>query len=67
MPSRDHPPLQELASRFGDTWSRGASNARWRDGGTADGSDASAATMAASGSMSGCRPRRAPHSSESVS
>jgi hypothetical protein len=25
------------------------------------------ATMAASGSMSGCRPRKAPHSSESVS
>jgi hypothetical protein len=31
-----------------------------------DGSDASAATMAASGSRSGCRSHRNPHSSESV-
>jgi hypothetical protein len=29
--------------------------------------DTSAATMAASGSGSGCRPRRAPHLSESIS
>ena len=35
-------------------------------GGTANGSDASAATMAASGSRSGCRPRSAPHSREGV-
>jgi hypothetical protein len=28
--------------------------------------DFSAATMAASGSRSGCRPRRAPHLSESI-
>jgi hypothetical protein len=35
-------------------------------GGTAAGSDTSAATMAASGSRSGCRQRTAPHLSESI-
>jgi hypothetical protein len=45
---------------------REASGAPLRAGGTADGSDTSAATMAASGSRSGCRPRRAPHSREGV-
>jgi hypothetical protein len=48
------------------TWPREASDAPWRGGGTADGSGTSAATMAASGSRSGCRPRRAPHLSESI-
>ena len=48
-----------LASRASDTC--------WRGGGTADGANASAATIAVSGSRFVCRARKVPHSNESVS
>jgi hypothetical protein len=65
-PQPRSPAATRLTGRFGNTWPREASGAPRRGGGTADGSDASAATIAVSGSRSGCRPRRAPYLSESI-
>jgi hypothetical protein len=53
-----------LANRPEDIWPRGASDASWRG---ADGSNASAVTIAGSRSRFCCRKRRAPHSNEGMS
>jgi hypothetical protein len=56
-----------LANRLGDTWARRASDAPCRGGGTADGLDRSAATIAVSGSRFGCRAYSGTDLNESMS